>query len=67
MNRRDTRKLADHIREDLRKVQVPWEALDALPALERPADALDMGGVTDDAVEEDERSRETGHREDDRR
>jgi hypothetical protein len=40
MNRRDTRKLAARIRDDLRKVQVPWDGLPALPALERPADAL---------------------------
>jgi hypothetical protein len=47
MNRRDTKRLADRIRADLRKLQVPWEDLPELPALERPADALDMGtGVT---------------------
>ncbi len=40
MNRRDTRKLATRIRDDLRKVQVPWDALPALPALERPHDVL---------------------------
>ncbi|MEV5431821.1 hypothetical protein [Streptomyces sp. NPDC052701] len=67
MNRSDTRKLAARIREDLRKVQVPWEALDALPALERPADALDMDSVTDDAAKEYERPRDTGPREDDGR
>ncbi|CAL9397463.1 hypothetical protein SUDANB6_01386 [Streptomyces sp. enrichment culture] len=43
MNRRETMKLAERIRADLRKVQVPWEALEDLPALERPADALEMG------------------------
>lgn len=43
MNRRDTRKLASRIRGDLRRIQVPWEALAALPALERPADALSEG------------------------
>ncbi|MFI6659755.1 hypothetical protein ACIBL8_29960 [Streptomyces sp. NPDC050523] len=42
MNRRDTRKLAGRIRKDLRKVQVPWDALPALPPLEAPADALDL-------------------------
>jgi hypothetical protein len=47
MNRRDTKKLADRIRADLRKVQVPWEALPELPELERPANALDMEDVTD--------------------
>ncbi|GHB18763.1 hypothetical protein GCM10010377_05650 [Streptomyces viridiviolaceus] len=46
MNRRDTRKLADRIRADLRKRQVPWEALGELPQLERPRDALDMGDLT---------------------
>ncbi|WP_030701352.1 MULTISPECIES: hypothetical protein [unclassified Streptomyces] len=38
MNRRDTRKLADRIRSDLRKQQVPWDRLPALPPLEQPAD-----------------------------
>ncbi len=47
MNRRDTKKLAERIRAELRKVQVPWEDLRDLPALERPADALDMRDVTD--------------------
>ncbi|MGW1469145.1 hypothetical protein ACWCPT_32960 [Streptomyces sp. NPDC002308] len=37
MNRRDTRKLAGHIRKDLRKQQVPWDRLTELPALEQPA------------------------------
>ncbi|GGM09435.1 hypothetical protein GCM10010129_61740 [Streptomyces fumigatiscleroticus] len=41
INRRDTRRLAARVRADLRKVQVPWERLDGLPALERPRDALD--------------------------
>ncbi|MEV5641629.1 hypothetical protein AB0L67_15875 [Streptomyces flaveolus] len=45
MNRRDTRKLAHRIRADLRKRQVPWDALEALPALESPQDALDMGAL----------------------
>ncbi|MFH9607241.1 hypothetical protein [Streptomyces sp. NPDC017448] len=38
MNRRDTRKLADRIRNDLREHQVPWDRLPALPPLEQPAD-----------------------------
>jgi hypothetical protein len=42
MNRRDTKKLAASIRADLRKRQVPWEALEELPPLEKPADPLDM-------------------------
>ncbi|MFF7788058.1 hypothetical protein [Streptomyces sp. NPDC007991] len=50
MNRSETRKLAVRIREDLRKIQVPWEALEALPALERPADALEMDEITDDPL-----------------
>lgn len=42
MNRRDTRKLAERIRKDLRRVQVPWGELPALPALEAPADPLEL-------------------------
>ncbi|MFE0186002.1 hypothetical protein [Streptomyces olivaceus] len=45
MNRRDTGKLAARIRTDLRKHQVAWSALENLPALEKPQDALDMRGV----------------------
>ncbi|MEU6356497.1 hypothetical protein ABZ896_45530 [Streptomyces sp. NPDC047072] len=44
MNRRDTRKLADRIRKDLRGIQVPWDALPELPALEAPADPLELDG-----------------------
>ncbi|MDH6628826.1 hypothetical protein M2271_006661 [Streptomyces sp. LBL] len=44
MNRRDTRRLAERIRVDLRGTQVSWEALPALPPLEEPADPLIMGG-----------------------
>ncbi|MEV6400193.1 hypothetical protein AB0M39_36325 [Streptomyces sp. NPDC051907] len=40
MNRRDTRKLAERIRRDLRARQVPWDALPALPPLEQPKDPL---------------------------
>ncbi|WP_435208622.1 hypothetical protein [Streptomyces sp. bgisy034] len=43
MNRRDTKKLAARIRNDLRKAQVPWEELPELPPLERPAKPLPMG------------------------
>ncbi|MFF7864938.1 hypothetical protein ACFZCT_00560 [Streptomyces qaidamensis] len=50
MNRGETRKLAGRIRGDLRKIQVPWEALEALPGLERPADALEMGEITHDPL-----------------
>ncbi|MEV7426732.1 MULTISPECIES: hypothetical protein [unclassified Streptomyces] len=36
MNRRDTKKVAEHVRKDLRKRQIPWDALPSLPPLERP-------------------------------
>ncbi|NKI42835.1 hypothetical protein [Streptomyces physcomitrii] len=42
MNRRDTRKLAERIRKDLRRRQVPWEALAGLDPLEQPPAALDL-------------------------
>ena len=45
MNRRDTRKLAARIRADLRKIQVPWDALSGLPALEQPADPVVLGDI----------------------
>ncbi|GHB50930.1 hypothetical protein GCM10010306_050740 [Streptomyces umbrinus] len=45
MNRRDTRKLAERIRKDLRKAQVPWDALPTLPPLEKPADPLRVGEI----------------------
>ncbi|MGC5035006.1 hypothetical protein ACPXCS_09150 [Streptomyces sp. DT190] len=50
MNRSETRKLADRIRRDLRRIQVPWDALEALPALEQPQDALEMGEITHDPM-----------------
>ncbi|MFF8915571.1 hypothetical protein ACF08M_20165 [Streptomyces sp. NPDC015032] len=37
MNRRDTRKLAERVRKDLRKRQISWDRLPQLPPLERPA------------------------------
>ncbi|MFF8731121.1 hypothetical protein ACF073_32250 [Streptomyces sp. NPDC015171] len=40
MNRRDTRRLAARIRADLRKIQVPWDALPELPPLDEPEDPL---------------------------
>ncbi|MPY43050.1 hypothetical protein FNH04_25025 [Streptomyces phyllanthi] len=43
MNRRDTKHLAERIRKDLRKIQIPWDALPALPPLEKPADPLAVG------------------------
>lgn len=42
MNRRDTRRLADRIRKDLRRTQVPWDRLSALPALEVPEHPLEL-------------------------
>ncbi|MFE4335346.1 hypothetical protein ACFRQM_39865 [Streptomyces sp. NPDC056831] len=35
MNRRDTRKLAERVRKDLRKRRIPWDRLAELPPLER--------------------------------
>ncbi|MFJ3234479.1 hypothetical protein [Streptomyces sp. NPDC086787] len=46
MNRRDTRKLAARIRADLRKIQIPWGELPALPPLEPPADPFAIEDVT---------------------
>lgn len=40
MNRRDTRKLAEKVRGDLRSRAVAWEALGALPPLEQPVQPL---------------------------
>ncbi|MFB8398869.1 hypothetical protein [Streptomyces yangpuensis] len=40
MNRRDTRKLAEKVRGDLRRQAVAWEALRSLPPLERPLEPL---------------------------
>ncbi|MEU9952500.1 hypothetical protein [Streptomyces sp. NPDC047939] len=36
MNRRDTKKLAERVRKDLRERQTPWDRLTDLPPLERP-------------------------------
>ncbi|WP_326610091.1 EcsC family protein [Streptomyces scopuliridis] len=38
MNRRDTKKVAERIRKDLRARQIPWDTLHALPRLERPTE-----------------------------
>ncbi|MEU7448353.1 hypothetical protein [Streptomyces diastaticus] len=46
MNRRDTRRLAERVRRDLRASQIPWDRLAALPPLdepERPPSALGKG------------------------
>ncbi|MEU7064287.1 hypothetical protein [Streptomyces sp. NPDC046161] len=40
MNRRDTRKLAHKVRDDLRARAVPWDALPQLPPLERASEPL---------------------------
>lgn len=40
MNRRDTKKLAERVRADLRRSQVPWDALPELPPLEQPVKPL---------------------------
>ncbi|MFD9307444.1 hypothetical protein ACFWCB_33025 [Streptomyces sp. NPDC060048] len=40
MNRRDTRKLAEKVRTDLRGRAVPWSALGTLPPLEQPVQPL---------------------------
>ncbi|MET9468636.1 hypothetical protein ABZY44_28365 [Streptomyces sp. NPDC006544] len=40
MNRRDTRKLAEKVRTDLRARAVAWNALPSLPPLEQPAEVL---------------------------
>ncbi|GGU06751.1 MULTISPECIES: hypothetical protein [Streptomyces] len=43
MNRRDTKKLADLVRKDLRRRQVPWDALEGLPPLEQPENPKEIG------------------------
>ncbi|MFJ3337869.1 hypothetical protein [Streptomyces sp. NPDC086766] len=55
LNRRETRRLAGRIRADLRRVQVPWHALPALPPLETPADAVAIDDIPGDV------RREIGH------
>ncbi|MEV5609569.1 hypothetical protein [Streptomyces sp. NPDC052225] len=48
MNRRDTKKLAERVRKDLRHIQVPWDELSGLPPLETPKDALEIESGTED-------------------
>ncbi|MER6478217.1 hypothetical protein [Streptomyces filamentosus] len=43
MNRRDTKKLAGHIRKDLRARQVPWDRLVELPPLSQPENPEELG------------------------
>ncbi|MDN3021350.1 hypothetical protein [Streptomyces sp. S.PB5] len=45
MNRRDTKKLAERIRTDLRKIQVSWDDLDGLTPLETPSQPLQIGDI----------------------
>lgn len=54
MNRRDTKKLAAKIRSDLRKLQVPWDALPDLPPLEPPADPLAIEDITGKPADPDD-------------
>ncbi|MFD5941368.1 hypothetical protein [Streptomyces griseus] len=42
MNRRDTRKLADRVRSDLRKDRIAWDRLPELPPLEQPANPAEL-------------------------
>ncbi|MFD3511663.1 hypothetical protein [Streptomyces sp. NPDC058657] len=42
MNRRDTRKLAEHVCEDLRRRQIPWDALPELPALDHAKELREL-------------------------
>ncbi|CAM5541772.1 hypothetical protein GCM10010329_27810 [Streptomyces spiroverticillatus] len=42
MNRRDTKKLAEHIRKDLRTRQVPWDALPELPPLDHARELREL-------------------------
>ncbi|MEU8674910.1 hypothetical protein [Streptomyces sp. NPDC048560] len=44
MNRRDTTKLAERVRKDLREHQVPWDRLSDLPALEQPENPKRLPG-----------------------
>jgi hypothetical protein len=46
MNRRDTKKLAAKVRVDLRRIQVPWDALPELPPLETPENPVTMGEIS---------------------
>ncbi|MEY2241451.1 hypothetical protein ACN6K9_004036 [Streptomyces sp. SAS_267] len=48
MNRRDTKRVAGHIRKDLRRMQVPWDALPQLPPLEEPTDPVAIGEIPTD-------------------
>ncbi|MFE9173215.1 hypothetical protein ACFYNZ_27760 [Streptomyces kebangsaanensis] len=51
VNRRDTRRLATCVRADLRRIQVPWDELPALPPLDRPEDPLVIQDIADGSGE----------------
>ncbi|MFG3015794.1 hypothetical protein ACGFZB_36190 [Streptomyces cinerochromogenes] len=48
MNRRDTKRLAAHVRADLRRFQVPWDELPELPPLEKPEEPLRLRELPDE-------------------
>ncbi|MEU5082670.1 MULTISPECIES: hypothetical protein [Streptomyces] len=48
VNRRETRKLADRIRADLRRTRVPWDELPELPPLEKPERPLELPGLPEE-------------------
>ncbi|MEU2051442.1 hypothetical protein ABZ757_39445, partial [Streptomyces albidoflavus] len=50
MNRRDTRKLAERVRQDLRAAQVPWDQLTSLPPLDKPELPPSAFDATPDAL-----------------
>ncbi|WP_209445510.1 hypothetical protein [Streptomyces roseochromogenus] len=51
MNRRSTKRLAARIRTDLRRIQVPWDELEELPPLEKPAEPLQLRDFPEEAEE----------------
>ncbi|MGW1602998.1 hypothetical protein [Streptomyces eurythermus] len=48
VNRRETRKLADRVRADLRRTRVPWDELPELPPLEKPERPLELPGLPEE-------------------
>ncbi|MFF9002376.1 hypothetical protein [Streptomyces achromogenes] len=48
VNRRETRKLADRVRADLRKLRVPWDELPELPPLEQPERPLELPALPEE-------------------
>ncbi|MFD9428928.1 MULTISPECIES: hypothetical protein [unclassified Streptomyces] len=54
MNRRDTKKLAERVRNDLRKQRVDWDRLTELPPLEQPAHPAELPGTIGNTTENDE-------------